>query len=127
MGLAYYWCVRMGVVRVSTKGQLLPVGCACVRERLLVGRAGIGGFQVSVDLADVGGPGVGLWQCHGCMWTCCCCVRLRCRCGCWSGRWQDSRGRRRGHQGQAGRCEAEGRAAGQVGHLLDAVKGFVGA
>ena len=94
-----------------------------MRERLLVGRAGIGGLQVSVDLADVAGPGVGLWYCRGCVRRCCR-VRWCGKRGRWCGRGQYRR--RGGHQGQARGREAEGWAGGQVRHLLDAVKGFVG-
>ena len=79
-------------------------------ERLLEGGAGVGRLQVSVDLADVGGPGRGLgwlWHRGWLGWG-------------WGSRyWWWGQTHAQGGQG-------EGRACGQVGHLLDAVKGFVG-
>jgi hypothetical protein len=77
-------------------------------ERLLEGGAGVGGLQVSVDLADVCAPGGWLRRDRGGLE--CCRRRDRLR-GC--------RGQAHTHGGQG-----EGRACSQVGHLLDAVKGF---
>ena len=109
-------CGVCAPVQKEPKRGLLPVGGAGMSECLLEGRAGVGRLQVSVDLAHVCAPGGGLGRHGGHRWRWLGCSRS------WLRSWR--LGCRWWSQTHAQGGQRECRACGQVGHLLDAVKGF---